>query len=48
MIKSMDVLVDIMHLLHNNPLEEGPSKGGQQVGEMEVWALERFGVAHIL
>ena len=27
MIKSMDV-VDIMHLLHNNPLEEGPSKGG--------------------
>uniref|UniRef100_A0A8S0X3V8 DNA-directed RNA polymerase subunit beta n=1 Tax=Spirodela intermedia TaxID=51605 RepID=A0A8S0X3V8_SPIIN len=47
MIKSMDVPVDIMHLLHNNPLEEGQNRG-QRVGEMEVWALEGFGVAHIL
>jgi DNA-directed RNA polymerase subunit beta len=46
MIKSMDVPVDIMHLLHNNPLGEEPSRG--RVGEMEVWALEGFGVAHIL
>ncbi|CAL5182429.1 unnamed protein product [Lathyrus oleraceus] len=44
----MDVPVDIMHLLHNNPLKEGPKQGGQRVGEMEVWALEGFGVAHIL
>nr|UCU06597.1 RNA polymerase beta subunit [Ziziphus hajarensis] len=28
MIKYMDVLADIMHLLHNNHLEEGPSRGG--------------------
>lgn len=47
MIKSTDVPVDIMRLLHNNPLEEGRSRG-QRVGEMEVWALEGFGVAHIL
>ncbi|MCD7459584.1 hypothetical protein HAX54_041385 [Datura stramonium] len=40
--------VDIMRLLHNNPLEEEPNRGGQRVGEMEVWALEGFGVAHIL
>ena len=25
-IKYMDVPVDIMHLLHNNHLEEGPSR----------------------
>ncbi|THU43537.1 hypothetical protein C4D60_Mb00t06930 [Musa balbisiana] len=30
MIKSMDVLVDITHLLHNNPLEEGRSKGDNE------------------
>lgn len=47
MIKSTDVQVDIMHLSHSNPLEEGQSRGGQRVGEMEVWALEGFGVAHI-
>ena len=46
MIKYTDAPVGIMHLLPNNPLEEGP--GGQRVGEMEVWALEGFGVAHIL
>ncbi|KAK9152546.1 hypothetical protein Sjap_000026 [Stephania japonica] len=47
MIKYTDVQVDIMHLLHNNP--RGRAKqGGQRVGEMEVWALEGFGVAHIL
>ncbi|KAK6773909.1 hypothetical protein RDI58_029148 [Solanum bulbocastanum] len=50
MIKSMAVPMDIMRSLHNNPLEEMPNKGGggQRVGEMEVWALEGFGVAHIL
>jgi hypothetical protein len=26
----------------------GAKQGGQRVGEMEVWALEGFGVAHIL
>ncbi|GER27661.1 DNA-directed RNA polymerase subunit beta [Striga asiatica] len=30
------------------PLKGRANRGGQQVGEMEVWALEGFGVAHIL
>ncbi|KAI3740481.1 hypothetical protein L2E82_30919 [Cichorium intybus] len=38
----------VIHVLHNNPLKEGPKKRGQRVGEMEVWALEGFGVAYIL
>ncbi|KAJ0753177.1 putative DNA-directed RNA polymerase [Helianthus annuus] len=46
MIKYMGVLVGVIHVLHNNPLKEGP--GGQRVGEMEVWALEGFIVAYIL
>ena len=42
------VPVDIMHLLHNNPFRGRAKQGRQGVGEMEVWALEGFGVAHIL
>nr|AKT94705.1 RNA polymerase beta subunit [Brunonia australis] len=30
------------------PLRGKSKQGGQRVGEMEVWALEGFGVAHIL
>ncbi|CAN6454435.1 unnamed protein product [Victoria cruziana] len=30
------------------PLRGRAKKGGQRVGEMKVWALEGFGVAHIL
>nr|AKZ31221.1 RNA polymerase beta subunit [Scaevola porocarya] len=30
------------------PVRGRAKKGGQRVGEMEVWALEGFGVAHIL
>nr|QCP70923.1 RNA polymerase beta subunit [Plantago ovata]QWL17372.1 RNA polymerase beta subunit [Plantago ovata] len=30
------------------PLRGRAKQGGQRVGEMEVWALEGFGVAHIL
>nr|YP_010291112.1 RNA polymerase beta subunit [Juncus compressus]YP_010291367.1 RNA polymerase beta subunit [Juncus tenuis]ULQ66702.1 RNA polymerase beta subunit [Juncus compressus]ULQ67030.1 RNA polymerase beta subunit [Juncus tenuis] len=30
------------------PVRGRANKGGQRVGEMEVWALEGFGVAHIL
>jgi DNA-directed RNA polymerase beta subunit len=29
------------------PLRGRKKRGGQRVGEMEVWALEGFGVAHI-
>ncbi|KAH0446212.1 hypothetical protein IEQ34_024952 [Dendrobium chrysotoxum] len=42
MIKSMDVPVGITHLLHNNPLEGGQTRGTKS-REMEVWALEGFG-----
>ncbi|KAL8213999.1 hypothetical protein R6Q57_003448 [Mikania cordata] len=49
MKKSMGVPVGVIHVLHNNPLKEGPRRGrGQHVGEMEVWALEGFGVDYIL
>nr|QYB23365.1 RNA polymerase beta subunit [Hedysarum polybotrys var. alaschanicum] len=35
-------------LVTQQPLKGRAKKGGQRVGEMEVWALEGFGVAHIL
>ncbi|KAK5825865.1 hypothetical protein PVK06_020738 [Gossypium arboreum] len=35
-------------LVTQQPLRERSKQGGQRVGEMEVWALEGFGVAHIL
>ncbi|MBA0713917.1 hypothetical protein Golax_012918, partial [Gossypium laxum] len=35
-------------LVTQQPLRGRSKQGGEQVGEMEVWALERFGVAHIL
>nr|YP_009670419.1 RNA polymerase beta subunit [Passiflora jatunsachensis]QCX29691.1 RNA polymerase beta subunit [Passiflora jatunsachensis] len=35
-------------LVTQQPLRGRASKGGQRVGEMEVWALEGFGVSHIL
>nr|YP_010534441.1 RNA polymerase beta subunit [Rhododendron thymifolium]UYA95625.1 RNA polymerase beta subunit [Rhododendron thymifolium] len=35
-------------LVTQQPLRGRSKKGGQRVGEMEVWALEGFGVAHIL
>uniref|UniRef100_UPI00315CC5F8 RNA polymerase beta subunit n=1 Tax=Pyrola atropurpurea TaxID=642525 RepID=UPI00315CC5F8 len=35
-------------LVTQQPLRGRAKKGGQRVGEMEVWALEGFGVAHIL
>ncbi|KAK9049205.1 hypothetical protein SSX86_003950 [Deinandra increscens subsp. villosa] len=34
--------------LTQQPLKGRAKKGGQRVGEMEVWALEGFGVAYIL
>nr|YP_010849702.1 RNA polymerase beta subunit [Lobelia heyneana]WGH10983.1 RNA polymerase beta subunit [Lobelia heyneana] len=36
------------NLVTQQPLRGRAKKGGQRVGEMEVWALEGFGVAHIL
>ncbi|CAK8565106.1 unnamed protein product [Lathyrus sativus] len=35
-------------LVTQQPLKGRAKGGGQRVGEMEVWALEGFGVAHIL
>nr|QYB21405.1 RNA polymerase beta subunit [Fitzroya cupressoides]BBN66553.1 RNA polymerase beta chain [Fitzroya cupressoides] len=35
-------------LVTQQPLKGKSSRGGQRVGEMEVWALEGFGVAYIL
>jgi DNA-directed RNA polymerase subunit beta len=35
-------------LVTQQPLRGRSRRGGQRVGEMEVWALEGFGVAHIL
>nr|YP_010868847.1 RNA polymerase beta subunit [Vanilla somae]WGU45569.1 RNA polymerase beta subunit [Vanilla somae] len=35
-------------LVTQQPLRGRSRQGGQRVGEMEVWALEGFGVAHIL
>nr|QTI91255.1 RNA polymerase beta subunit [Leuchtenbergia principis] len=35
-------------LVTQQPLRGRAQQGGQRVGEMEVWALEGFGVAHIL
>nr|YP_009111568.1 RNA polymerase beta subunit [Erodium gruinum]AHH80579.1 RNA polymerase beta subunit [Erodium gruinum] len=34
--------------LTQQPVKGRARRGGQRVGEMEVWALEGFGVAHIL
>ncbi|KAL5073189.1 hypothetical protein RYX36_012173 [Vicia faba] len=35
-------------LVTQQPLKGRAKQGGQRVGEMEVWALEGFGVVHIL
>nr|YP_003934336.1 RNA polymerase beta subunit [Monsonia speciosa]ACH47358.1 RNA polymerase beta subunit [Monsonia speciosa]ADJ66471.1 RNA polymerase beta subunit [Monsonia speciosa] len=35
-------------IITQQPLRGRARRGGQRVGEMEVWALEGFGVAHIL
>nr|QFK69444.1 RNA polymerase beta subunit [Ixonanthes chinensis] len=35
-------------LVTQQPLRGRAKRGGQRVGEMEVWALEGFGVSHIL
>ncbi|KAJ8746882.1 hypothetical protein K2173_012860 (mitochondrion) [Erythroxylum novogranatense] len=35
-------------LVTQQPLRGRAKQGGQRVGEMEVWALEGFGVSHIL
>nr|YP_009742338.1 RNA polymerase beta subunit [Zabelia dielsii]QID90433.1 RNA polymerase beta subunit [Zabelia dielsii] len=35
-------------IVTQQPLRGRAKRGGQRVGEMEVWALEGFGVAHIL
>nr|YP_009239039.1 RNA polymerase beta subunit [Monsonia emarginata]AML26863.1 RNA polymerase beta subunit [Monsonia emarginata] len=35
-------------IITQQPLRGRARRGGQRIGEMEVWALEGFGVAHIL
>ncbi|KAF9613446.1 hypothetical protein IFM89_008293 [Coptis chinensis] len=44
----MDVPKGHYTLVTQQPLRGRAKQGGQRVGEMEVWALEGFGVAHIL
>ena len=44
----MPVQSDHIHLLHSSHLGGKAQFGGQRFGEMEVWALEAFGAAHIL
>ena len=36
------------HLITQQPLGGKAQFGGQRFGEMEVWALEGYGAAHIL
>ena len=40
--------MDHIHLITQQPLGGKAQFGGQRFGEMEVWALEAFGAAHIL
>ena len=44
----MPVQSDHIHLLPSSHLGGKAQFGGQRFGEMEVWALEAFGAAHIL
>ena len=37
-----------MHVIYHQPLGGKAQFGGQRFGEMEVWALEAYGAAHIL
>jgi len=56
MIKLAHMVDDKMHarsigpysLITQQPLGGKAQFGGQRFGEMEVWALEAFGAAHIL
>nr|QNR05209.1 RNA polymerase beta subunit [Passiflora suberosa] len=55
-LKLIHIVADKIHarssgpysLVTQQPLRGRARKGGQRVGEMEVWALEGFGVSHIL
>ena len=56
MLKLIHLVDDKMHsrsigpysLITQQPLGGKAQFGGQRFGEMEVWALEAFGAAHIL
>ena len=56
MLKLVHLVDDKIHarstgpyaLVTQQPLRGRSKRGGQRVGEMEVWALEGFGVAYIL
>ena len=56
MLKLIHVVDDKIHarrsgpysLVHQQPLRGRSKNGGQRVGEMEVWALQAYGAAHIL
>ena len=39
MIKCMQDLLDLIHLITQQPLGGKAQFGGQRLGEMEVWAL---------
>ena len=48
MIKFMQGLLGHTRLITQQPLGGKAQFGGQRFGEMEVWALEGYGAAHIL
>jgi DNA-directed RNA polymerase subunit beta len=48
MIKFMPDQLDHTRLITQQPLGGKAQFGGQRFGEMEVWALEGYGAAHIL
>ena len=44
----MRVLLDLIHLITQQPLGGKAQFGGQRFGEMEVWALEAYGASSTL
>ena len=41
-------LKELIRIVTQQPLRGRAKQGGQRVGEIEVWTLEGYGIAHIL